>query len=345
VGSVQEQLVFDFAVPPEGDGAVLRDFLRRALGASRGLIRRVRTRGEARVDGAAAPLTARLVAGARVQVVLFAATADGATAGATDAAALPGRVVFESRAVLVIDKPAGLVTHPTRGYAAGTLVQLARAYLAERGELPVVHPVHRLDRDTSGLVLLAKNPHAHHFLGGRLERVYLAVVEGRPPGAADQGGEVDLPLGREPGHPARRGPVPGGRSSRTLYRVLATWRRAAEAGPVAGADPLAGADPAAGSARGDLLSLLEVRPLTGRTHQIRAHLTAIDCPLAGDLMYGGSPLAGLDRPALHAWKLAFPHPPGTGDGQGGDRRVAVVAPLAPDIARALAISGCPVIIS
>jgi len=201
--------------------------------------------------------------------------------------AIPLSIVYEDDDVLVIDKPAGLVTHPAPGRSSGTLVNalLARggrgAYGAIAGaERPGI--VHRLDRDTSGLLLIARNDRAQAALmaqlkARRVKKTYLALVGGAVPA---QVGRVEAPIGRDPRHPRRMAVVATGRPSTTGYRVrerFADW------------------------------TLLELDLVTGRTHQIRVHLASIGHPVAGDQVYARGPArkgpAGLDRLFLHAWRL------------------------------------------
>ena len=220
-------------------------------------------------------------------------------------------VVYEDDDVLVVDKPAGLVVHPGAGQRDGTLVNglLARyPELAGVGEEHRPGIVHRLDRGTSGVLMIARTPEAYESLVGQLaahepERVYQALAWGLP---ERDTGTIDAPIGRSTRHPTRMTVTPDGRPAVTHYSVLARHHE-----PVA-------------------TSLLECRLETGRTHQIRVHLRAIGHPVVGDREYdGGRP--GLDpgRPFLHARLLRFAHPR-TGE------PVEVEAPLPPDLADVLA---------
>ena len=222
---------------------------------------------------------------------------------------MPLSIVYEDGDLLVIDKPAGLAVHPSPGHSSHTLVHgvLARcpdlSGIGGEGRPGIVH---RLDKDTSGLIIVAKNDAAHVSLARQLkerkvEKTYLALVEGRIEPAE---GIIDAPIGRDPRHRKRMAVVEGGREARTRYRLLRE---------VAGR------------------SLVEVRPKTGRTHQIRVHLASIGFPICGDALYGraASLPAGLTRQFLHAHRLAFRHP-ATGE------RLELEAPLAEDLAAALA---------
>jgi len=213
--------------------------------------------------------------------------AGGASAASADPA---GRlaILFEDARLLAVDKPAGLVAHPAYKHPDGTLADLVFARQAARGE---ARPwlLHRLDRETSGVVLFAKTEEARRSLVRQFERHavrkrYLALVTGAPPEGA---GEIDAPLRRDPADRRRTIVAPDGRPSRTRYRVLA--------------------------ARGGH-ALVLAEPVTGRTHQIRAHLASVGAPLVGDARYlpagsegplpEGSPAAGAaPRAMLHAWRI------------------------------------------
>ena len=212
---------------------------------------------------------------------------------------IPLRVVYEDKHLLVIDKPAGLVVHPGAGQAQGTLVNALLHLVKDlSGVGGVLRPgiVHRLDRGTSGLLVVAKDDEAHRalvrqFAGRTVEKEYLAIVHGVP---RARSGTIDLPLGRDPVHRQKMSVrAPRGRAARSDYTV---------------AEALDGA------------ALVRVRIHTGRTHQIRVHLAALGHPVAGDAAYGGTrapsarrpeakaALLGLSRPALHAARLSFTHP-------------------------------------
>ena len=227
--------------------------------------------------------------------------------------AIPLNVVYEDDAIIVIDKPAGLVVHPGAGNIDRTLVNalIAHCGASLSGIGGVARPgiVHRLDKDTSGLLVVAKTDQAHRALSeqfadhgreGSLERGYLALVWGTPPRPH---GTIKAPIGRHKTSRTKMAVVPmtkGGRDAVTHYQVLATFRR--------GGEPVA--------------SLLACRLETGRTHQVRVHLASIGTPLIGDPVYGTGfksklrklPLAAQDklssfkRQALHAAALTFVHP-------------------------------------
>jgi 23S rRNA pseudouridine1911/1915/1917 synthase len=208
--------------------------------------------------------------------------------------AIPLEVVYEDEALLVVDKPAGMVVHPAPGHPAGTLVNALLAHcpdLATGGdERPGI--VHRLDRDTSGLILIAKNDKVRRalqrqFKERQVQKAYLALLDGHLQPAW---GRVEAPLGRDPNHRQRITVLPGGREAITEYHVLELF--AHQVGPVAGD-----------------LTLVQAEPLTGRTHQIRVHFASIGHPVVGDGVYGRRKQhLPVSRQFLHAQKLGFRHP-------------------------------------
>ena len=219
-------------------------------------------------------------------------------------------IVHEDDDVLVVDKPAGLVVHPGAGHDRGTLVQGALAHapsLTGVGDPSRPGIVHRLDHGTSGLLVVAKTPVAYESLVGQfgsrsVDRRYLALVWGHP---EDDAGLVDAPIGRSQRRPTRMTVSAAGREARTRFEVQ---RRFQEPVPTA---------------------LVACTLETGRTHQIRVHLSAIGHPVVGDDQYGGvRPALRSDRPLLHAATLGFTHPV-TGE------RLAFEAPLPPDFVAVL----------
>jgi 23S rRNA pseudouridine1911/1915/1917 synthase len=203
---------------------------------------------------------------------------------------IPLRIVFENGDLLVIDKPAGMVVHPAAGHQRGTLVGAVLAHAPEVGEVGELERpgiVHRLDKDTSGLIMVAKNAAAQRtlqdaFARRTAEKTYLALVEGRPPTAE---GRIETPIGRDPTHRQRMAVVPPsrGRAAVTLFHTRGKFENH---------------------------TLLEVHPLTGRTHQIRVHLAYIGCPVAGDKVYG--------RPSPPTPLPAHPVRRGAGRGEEGE---------------------------
>jgi 23S rRNA pseudouridine1911/1915/1917 synthase len=218
----------------------------------------------------------------------------------------PFAIVYEDEHLLVVDKGPGLVVHPARGQREGTLSQLLSS-TAAGGDPERAGIVHRLDRDTSGLLVVSRSEEAHRLLQEALaqrliEREYLALVQGRPPART---GTIEAPIGRD--ERVRTRMAIGGihpreaRTHFTLDRLL-----------------------------GDT-SLLRLRLDTGRTHQIRVHLQAIGHPVCGDPEYGAPGVLGLGRQFLHATRLAFPHPITR-------KPVEVLSPLPADLRHALALA-------
>lgn len=279
-------------------------------GISRAHAQRLIGDGRALVDGARRRSSDRLAGGERVAVEL------SAPPDATLAAeSIPLSVAYEDETMLIVDKPAGLVVHPSAGHGSGTLVNALLGRARDRGEplgsiAGVGRPgiVHRLDKETSGLLVVAKTDAAQASLmrqfGDRsIDKEYLALVRGGP---SSTRGRVEAPIGRDPRDRQRMAVVAGGRASTTEYEVL-------------------------GSGGG--YALLALRPLTGRTHQIRAHLSYLGLPIAGDLRYGGGEgPGGLRRQFLHASRLGLERPV---DG----RRLRAWSQLPADLADCLAASG------
>jgi 23S rRNA pseudouridine1911/1915/1917 synthase len=269
---------------------------------SRAAARRLVEAGRVTVDGRARRGRHRLRAGERLTADIETATAPPA---GKPAPAATHAVVHEDEDLIVVDKPAGVVVHPARGHPTGTLSQ---ALAARAGGGSAWRPgiVHRLDRDTSGLLVVAKSERVHRALQGlirtrALEREYTALVDGRPDAVS---GTIDAPLGRDRRtRTAISTRTDRPREARTHFRRLEPLPRS---------------------------TLLAVRLETGRTHQIRAHFAAIGHPILGDRAYGGDARErlGLARQFLHAAHLAFPHPV-TGE------RVDLSSQLPADLERAL----------
>jgi 23S rRNA pseudouridine1911/1915/1917 synthase len=201
--------------------------------------------------------------------------------------AVPLRIVYEDDDLLLVDKPSGMPVHPAPGHNANTLVNALLSYapqLSSVGAEGRPGIVHRLDKDTSGLIIVAKTDGAHASLSRQLkqrqvEKTYVALVEGV---LEQREGVIDAPLGRHPSQRKRQAVVAGGREARTRYRVLREI---------------------------DGRTLIEAYPETGRTHQIRVHLASIGHPVTGDRIYGrGRAAPSLRRQFLHAARLAFSHP-------------------------------------
>jgi 23S rRNA pseudouridine1911/1915/1917 synthase len=273
--------------------------------------------GSVRVNGKPIRSSFLLEAGQRIELDANALTATGMSgaggAQPPQAEAIPLRVVYEDEHLLVVDKPAGLVVHPAPGHSTGTLVNALLAHLPGlTAGSDVSRPgiVHRLDKDTSGLIVIAKDAPTHTALAHQMRehstvKRYIALVEGRMPAPE---GVIDAPIGRDPRHRQRMtlvSEINGGREARTRFKVLR-------------------------EARGR--SLVELQLETGRTHQIRVHLASVGHPVVGDTVYGRAQLPLPPRQFLHATHLEFVHP-ATGEWLMFD------APLPPDLTDFLAAQG------
>lgn len=281
----------------EQAGCTLDNLLRHKLGFSRALVRRLKREGEVLLNGTSTLLRARVEPGDLVVVNM---PRDQETQLIPDL--MPLEIVYEDQDLLVIHKPAGMLVHPVHRENRGTLANGVLYHWRQQGVQDRFRPVIRLDRDTSGLVLVARGQHNARLLAGQvargeMRRRYLAVVQGILPGDL---GTIDLPLALKPGHTAQWMVDPRGKRAVTHYQRLRS---------------LAGA----------ALLLLELE--TGRTHQIRVHLSHSGHPLLGDARYGADPKS-FHRQALHAAALDFTHP-GTG------RPMQVRAPLPRDMRQLL----------
>ncbi len=290
------EVFLEWVVTPQQAGMTAGHLARRQYHLSSTLYRRLKARGGLWLNGRPVPAYRPVAAGDRLQLAL---PADPPAVPQP----LPLKVIFEDAHLLVVHKPAGMVMHPARGHPAGTLVNAVVHHRLARGEPPWVHPVHRLDKDVSGLVLIAKNPYVHEHLLRRRSfgRSYVAVVHGH---VKPSGGVVDAPIldppapatsstgGGDPGlsglplpSPARLA-SPLGRPATTRFRVV---RRTYHLGhPV---------------------TVLLLRLQSGRTHQIRLHMALIGHPVWGDPVYGGDPAGQAGQGLLlHAARLWLAHP-------------------------------------
>jgi 23S rRNA pseudouridine1911/1915/1917 synthase len=287
-----------FAVPAEAAGERLDRFLATLPEVgSRAAAERLVEEGAALVDGAKRPKSHRLEGGEELELEVAESVETELQA---EDLSLP--IAYEDDHVLVVDKPAGIVVHPSPGHATGTMVHglVGRAAGGDE-ERPGI--VHRLDRDTSGLLVVARTEEAYGRLQDlvrdrRLERRYKALVRGRP---RSRRGRIEAPIGRDRHDPTRHSlDTDTPREAVTHFQVERLF---------------------------DKHALLDVRLETGRTHQIRVHLGAIGLPVVGDPVYG-VPDEQLKRQFLHAWRLAFPHPV-------SGEPVEVESPLPPELQSAL----------
>ena len=291
-----------------GDARQRLDRFLTALGVcgTRSQVQRMIADGSVRVDGNVTKPGALLRCGQRIDVI----PAVPRAASTVEPEAIPLSVLYEDDWLLIIDKPAGLVVHPAPGHWQGTVVgALLHRWQGRPADLDPLRPgiVHRLDKDTSGVLVIAKDATTlaelgRQFRAREVTKEYLALVWGE---LRERQGEVRRPIGRHPVHRKRMSVRAGGREAVTRYRVL-------------------------GESQG--VSVLRVVPETGRTHQIRVHLAALGHPILGDHVYGGGTRRagdlGLHRQALHAVSLALRHPR-TG------APLCVVAPVPDDIRQLL----------
>lgn len=292
-------------------GARLDKYLSDQLpGLSRSLTRRLIDAGKVTVNDEPARPSYRVKPGDQLLVLLPSQTPPELVPEP-----IPLQVVHEDEALLVVDKPAGLVVHPAPGHAGGTLVNALLARLPELADAGGDRPgiVHRLDRDTSGLILVAKHEKARRALQRQFKerqvlKTYLALVNGD---LQPSWGRIEAPIGRDPHRRQRMAILPGGREAITEYHVL-RWLALRE-------------EHAAG-----VYCLVRAEPHTGRTHQIRVHLASIGHPVVGDLLYGRRrPGLDISRQFLHAQRLEFKHPV-------SGHRMELESPLPADLMSVLA---------
>lgn len=263
-------------VRPEEEGLMVKEILYGRLNLSRGLLRRMKRGGGVFLNGKRDFLSRRVRAGDRLKIVFFEEDTGLKPQN------IPLDVVFEDDYLLIINKPAGMAVHPAGAYQENTLANAIAYYWKTIRLAGKVRLVHRLDKDTSGLIMVAKEPYTLQRLlrqlrEGRLVREYLALAVGLVHPAA---GMIAAPIGRSLTHGVKRAIDAQGREACTRYETL----------------------------RGSPLgSLLRVRLESGRTHQIRVHLADLGHPLLGDPLYGAA-VPGLIGQALHAWRLEFVHP-------------------------------------
>lgn len=269
-----------FTVPAAADGVLLRTFLRQCHVSSE-LSRAVKFRGGGYfADGVPILANRPVTAG---QCISFALPPE-LTEGASPEPALLPTIIYEDDFAIVLDKPAGIAVHPTLNYGSGTLANGYAALMLSRGESPVFRAVNRIDKDTSGLVLAAKNAYAAPLLAGNVTKLYFALAQGELPLGK---GVIDAPLGRQGDSIIGRCVRADGKPSRTEYEIIQHDGNTGATG----------------------VSLAQCTPVTGRTHQIRVHFAHIGHPLAGDDLYGGS-RDKIARQALHCGQMCFATPQG-----------------------------------
>ena len=282
---------------------------------SRSAAQRLIDRGQITVNGEPVKASYKVRSGDLVSALL----PEEETAGLVGES-IPLNIVYEDRFLLVVDKPPGMVVHPAPGHASGTLANALLAYCPElaagRDDRPGI--VHRLDRDTSGLILAAKGERIRkalqrQFKERRVYKAYLALLDGHLQPAW---GRIEAPLGRDPDHRQRMAVLTGGREAITEYHVLEQFSHAV------------------GPAAGDY-TLVEAEPRTGRTHQIRVHFASICHPVVGDPTYGRRrPRLPAPRQFLHSQRLGFRHPVSR-------QRLEFKAPLPADLESVLELLRSP----
>lgn len=283
-----------YVVPEAVAPMSLRDFIRHQCGLSQTLWRRIRREGSALCNGFALQPGQMLRAG---DILVL----DWPKSPPAILSPLPLSIRYEDESLLVVDKPAGLLAHPHAGPPEPTLADAVLTHYRQHGWDYEYHPVHRLDRNTSGLVLVAKRPDVQHYFQRQslrlLQRFYLGVCHGRFSSAR---GLIDAPIGRKEGSLIERTVSPEGQAARTRYlRCKANCQA----------------------------SLMRFSLQTGRTHQIRVHCSHLGHPLLGDDLYGGS-REHLARQALHAYRLQFVHP-------SCNRLLRIYAPVPADLQQLL----------
>lgn len=269
-------------VPPLQPPERLDLFLSRSLGLTRAKVRHMLDGGNVRVNGKAPEKAGiKLKGGERIEYSI-----PEEPPLDLKREAIPLSILFEDDSLLAIDKPPGLVVHPAAGHWEGTLVNALLYHFDRLSGIDPARPgiVHRLDKDTSGVLIIAKNDAAHlelsrQFKDREMVKIYAALVHGAAP-AND--GTIDKPIGRHPKERKKMAVVESGRHAITRYKISRRWKN---------------------------FTLLECRIETGRTHQIRVHLSSIGHPVAGDPLYGKFDRAlGAERQMLHAWKMRLKHP-------------------------------------
>lgn len=277
VTNVHDDL-FEIIIPSAWSGMTVESIFKNIFNSPKKLTHQFRMDKAVFVNGIIANWTALLQTGDRMQLQLFTNKPFPITPVHS-----PIKIVYEDEHIVVVNKQAGIDTHPNDKNETNTLANAVAFYLQERDEYRHVRHVHRLDKDTTGAVIFSKHALAGAILDKMLEertvqRTYVALVHGV---MKKNAGIIDSPIGRDRHHPTRRRVSRTGQTARTEYKVIET---------------LANKN----------LTLVQCKLLTGRTHQIRVHLSSISHPLVGDMLYGGKKLAS--RQALHAMKLQFFHP-------------------------------------
>lgn len=259
-----------YLITEKDDGHTIERFLRNRKYSSRTLSK-LKSSGGIRLNGEIAFVIKKIKTGDMLEVNFI----ENCDIVPSD---IPINIMYEDEHVMILNKPSGICVHPTAYHYDDTIANGVVKYFLDKGLKYGIHPVNRLDRDTSGVFILALNRHAHDFIQahGKVEKIYTAIVSGAMEGT----GTIDEPIGRKPGSFIERYVTPDGQRAVTYYEVIKNF--------------------------GDM-TLLKVVLETGRTHQIRVHLSYIGHPIVGDTLYGcESPL--ICRQALHCSTMSFIHP-------------------------------------
>lgn len=286
--------MLDLIVPKTVQSMPIKDFLHFHTGLSLTIWRKIKYSGSLLVNGIKVPIT-HIISPGDVITVSWLQPCDIVPTN------IPLDIVYEDDTLLIINKPAGMLVHPTTSERLTTVGNAIMHYFRTQNASYAFHPVHRLDRNTSGLVLIAKFPHIQHLLSidgvKNINRQYVALATGAIEPSI---GTIDAAIARHPNSIIQRIVDSKGQHAKTCYKVLKSLHNA---------------------------SLVELTLLTGRTHQIRVHLSHIGHPIIGDDLYGGSREL-MDRQALHAARLTFTHPI-------SGKSINVSSPLPADIAKVI----------
>lgn len=276
---MDDRILFSYQVSREEDGQMLQKILQKHFPFSRRLIRKYKQKQLITVNGEVIYFTARVHHGDQVEIRWESSHRHSITPEPIDLA-----IIYEDQDLIVVDKPPGLVVHPTKGYPNGTLANGLVYYFLQKKERASVHPVNRLDKDTSGIMVVAKHPFAHSFLAKefvkkRFRRSYFAIVSGI---IQQDHGTIHAPIGIEQGNPIKR-KVQSDEAAKSAITHYAVCERL------------------------DQATFVRLQLETGRTHQIRVHMAYIGHPLRGDHLYG-DPDDAFPRQALHASEIKLLHP-------------------------------------
>jgi len=273
-----KQVLLEFLIEEKWDNMMIIDILRDQFQFSNRLLRKIKIEHGFYLNGIQVFSTTRVKTGDKLIII---SEEEGSESILPQE--IPLNIVYEDENLLVLNKPAGMAVHPTKGHYLNTLANGVVHYWQQQNLNYRFRPVNRLDLDTSGLVVIAKSQYAHQqlslqLLSRNMKRYYLAFISGEMP---ELNGTIDLPILKDPNHPVKRIIDVTGQKALTFYNTVANW--------------------------GDY-SLVNIHLATGRTHQIRIHFSALNHPLLGDIMYGGKELCDFQRQALHAYRVEFFHP-------------------------------------